>query len=173
MPYENYGPGVTGLRTIPGAPVAGTNAVQTLTIGGTPTGGTFRLSLEGIRTGSITWSGVNATLLAALQAQLDAVFGTNAIVATAGTLTAGIGTILLTFSGANYAKRVWSTMVVAENALTGTVPTLSVATTTAGVAATGRGTPTGSLFQRTDNGLLYSNTGTPQSPTLTVVGTQT
>jgi hypothetical protein len=38
--------GALGMRTVAGAPTAGTNEVQTLTIGGTPTGGTFKLSLR-------------------------------------------------------------------------------------------------------------------------------
>src|SRR5256885_2076359 len=85
-----------------GAPSAGTNEVQTLTIGGTPTGGTFKLNFDGAVTAAITWSATNATLLANINAALDALgtSGTGGIVATAGTLTAGIGTILLTF-GAN------------------------------------------------------------------------
>src|SRR5512139_4020356 len=93
-PYENAG-----------APNQGTNEVQTLTIGGTPTGGTFKLAFDGHTSGPITWSATNATLLANIQAALDAManVGTNGIVAAAGTLTNGIGTITLTFGG-NLAK---------------------------------------------------------------------
>jgi hypothetical protein len=111
MPYEGYGPGIVGTRYNAGAPVAGTNEVQTLTIGGTPTGGSFKLAYEGRRTASIPWNATNATLLASLQAQLDAITGANWIVATAGTLTAGIGTILLTFSGGDVAHRAVNTIV--------------------------------------------------------------
>ena len=156
------------------APVAGTDEVQTLTIGGTPTGGTFRLALAGRRTAPITWSATNATLLANINAALDAVFGTGGIVAAAGTLTAGIGTITLTFSGANWAKMAQPTMT-ATGALTGTSPTVAVAETTPGVDATARGAAPGALLVRKDAGnvKVFVNTGTAQAPTWTSVGSQT
>ncbi len=169
-------PVIEGTRAAPltfsGALVAGTNEVQTLTIGGTPTGGTFALGFEGRNSGDITWSATNGTLLSNMNTALDAAFGTSSIVAAAGTLTAGIGTITLTF-GANYAKRAVPTMTVVSNALTGTSPTLAIAETTPGVDATGRGAAVGSILVRTDNGTVYVNTGTALSPTLTVIGTQT
>jgi hypothetical protein len=169
-------PVIEGTRGAPltfsGAVVAGTNEVQTLTIGGTPTGGTFQLAFEGRNTGDITLSATNATLLANMNAALDAAYGTSSIVAAAGTLTAGIGTVTLTF-GANYAKRAVPTMTVAQNALTGTSPTLAIAETTPGVDATGRGSAVGAILIRTDTGVVYANTGTALSPTLTAVGSQT
>src|SRR5690349_4466571 len=131
--------------TFSGAVVAGTSEVQTLTIGGTPTGGTFKLSFEGRMTGDITWSATNATLLSNMNTAMDAAYGASSIVAAAGTLTAGIGTVTLTF-GANYAKRAVPTMTVAQNALTGTSPTLAIAETTPGVDATGRGSAPGSIL---------------------------
>lgn len=155
-----------GNRYNAGAPSAGTSAVQTLTIGGTPTGGTFALSFEGRMTGAITWSATNATLLANMVTALDAAYGTASIVPTAGTLTAGIGTVLLTFGG-NYALRAVSLVSVASNALTGTGPTLAIVSTTPGVDATARGAPKGALLIDTTNGTLYQNTGTPASPTWT------
>src|SRR6185436_18574382 len=100
--------GATGAPILnAGAPTAGTNEVQTLTIGGTPTAGTFKLTYDGWQTAAITWSATNATLLANINAALDLLpsGAASAIVATAGTLTNGIGTILLTFSGAPLAKR--------------------------------------------------------------------
>lgn len=173
MAYEAYGPGVVGTRYNAGAPVAGTNEVQTLTIGGTPTGGTFRLSYEGRRTGNITWSATNATLLANIQAALDAITGANWIVATAGTLTAGIGTILLTFSGGDVAHRAVSTILVDTNALTGTAPTLAIAETTPGVDATARDVQPGTVLVDTTNKKAYIHTGTQGVPTWTVIGSQT
>lgn len=157
-----------------GAPSAGTNAVQTLTIGGTPTAGTFKLGFEGFTTAAITWSAVNATLLANMQTALDAVpaLGTNGSVAAAGTLTAGIGTVTLTF-GANRARQVVSVMTVADNSLTGTSPTLAIANTTPGVAATGRGLGVGQIYTDQTAGIIYANTGTSLSPTWTKVGLQT
>lgn len=151
-----------------GAPSAGTNEVQTLTIGGTPTGGTFRLAFDGFVSGAITWSATNATLLANIQAALDAMpnVGTNGLVAAAGTLTAGIGTITLT-AGANLARKAINTLTVAYNNLTGTSPTLAIAETTPGVDATARGASKGALLVDTTNGTLYQNTGTATAPTWT------
>jgi len=167
--------GATGAPILnAGAPTAGTNEVQTLTIGGTPTAGTFKLTFDGWTTAAITWSATNATLLAAINAALDALpnVGASGIVATAGTLTAGIGTILLTFSGGSLPKRAVSLMTATNN-LTGTSPTLAIAETTPGVDATGLGAAKGQLLTDTTNGILYINTGTALSPTWTKVGTQT
>lgn len=156
-----------------GAPTAGTNEVQTLTIGGTPTGGTFKLTFDGWTTGAITWSATNATLLANINAALDLLpnVGTAGIVATDSTLTAGIGNLLLTFSGGNLVKRAVSLMTAASS-LTGTAPTLAIAETTPGVNASGLGAAKGSLLTDTTNGILYIQTGTATSPTWTKVGTQ-
>ena len=173
MPGENYGAGVYGPYYFAGAPVAGTNAVQTLTIGGTPTGGTFALSYEGRRTASIPWNATNATLLAALQAQLDAITGAGWIVASAGTLAAGIGTILLTFSGGDLAARAVSTIVVAANALTGTSPTVTNAVTTPGVTATYRDVQKGAVLVDTVNAIHYIKTGATGTGIWTRTGTQT
>lgn len=162
----------SAMRYVAGAPVAGTNEVQTLTIGGTPTGGTFVLSYEGRSTTAIPWNSTNATLLASMQTALDAAYGTNSIVAAAGTLTAGIGTITLTFGG-NLARKAVVNMVVANNSLTGTAPTLAIAETTPGVDASARGAPIGTLLTDTTNGKVYINTGTASNPTWTVVGSQT
>lgn len=166
--------GLLGPYEVAGVPVQGTNEVQTLTIGGTPTGGTFKLAFDGHTSAAITWSATNNTLLANIQAALDAMpnVGTNGIVAAAGTLTAGIGTITLTF-GANLINQVVPTMTVANNSLTGTDPTLAVEETTPGVTATMRGAKKGALLVDTTNGILYINTNTPLDPTWTKVGTQT
>lgn len=157
-----------------GTLAAGTDEVQTLTIGGTPTGGTFILRFEGNNTSAITWSATNNTLLANIQAALDAhpSLGTNGCVASAGTVTAGIGTILLTF-GAARAKQNVELMTVFRNSLTGTAPTLAIATTTPGVDATGRYAAKGDLGVDAD-GIVYVNTATAGPlATWTVVGSQT
>ena len=162
----SYMEGATGLRFNAGVPSAGTNEVQTLTIGGTPTGGTFKLTFEGLTTGAITWSATNATLLSNLNAAMDAIWGTGSVVAAAGTLTAGIGTVTLTFGG-NRAAQAVGLIAVADNSLTGTAPTLAIAETTPGVTATARGAPKGGLLIDTTNGTLYQNTGTGLAPTWT------
>lgn len=150
-----------------GAPVGGTNEVQTLTIGGTPTGGTFKLKFDGLTTGAITWSATNATLLANIDAALEALpnVGTGGVTCAEGSLTAGIGTITITFGG-NLAKLAVSTITVANNSLTGTSPTLAVAETTPGVTATGRGALRGKQLVDTSSGTTYVNTSnTPLQPT--------
>jgi hypothetical protein len=153
-----------------GAPGAGINEVQTLTIGGTPTGGTFKIVFDGHTSGPITWSATDLTLLANIQAALDAMpnVGTNGIVASAGTLSSGIGTVLLTF-GANLTKLAVA-LATAVSSLTGTSPTLAIAETTAGVTATARGAAPGALLIDTTNKVLYMNTGTALAPTWTEVG---
>jgi hypothetical protein len=157
-----------------GAPVTGTDEVQTITIGGTPTGGTFRLNFQGQVTAPITWVNVNATLLASIDTALEALsgIGSGGVTTAAGTLTAGVGTITVTFNGA-VGKMALDTMTVAENLMTGTAPTIAVAETTPGVTATGRGMGKGKLLTDTTNGILYINTGTATAPTWTKVGVQT
>src|SRR5690349_17374776 len=157
-----------------GTLTAGTNEVQTLTIGGTPTGGTFILRFEGNNTTPITWSATNNTLLANIQAALDAhpSLGTNGCVASAGTVTSGIGTILLTF-GAARAKENVELMTVFKNSLTGTSPTLAIATTTPGVNVSGRHAQPREMGVD-DASTVYINTATSGPvPTWTVVGGQT
>jgi len=168
------GGGLSTPLTNAGAPVAGTNEVQTLTIGGTPTGGTFTLTFDGWTTAAITWTATDATLLTRINTALDALANgaASAIVATAGTLSSGIGTVTLTFSGAPLDKRAVPTMT-ATSSLTGTSPTLAIAETTPGVNATARGIAAGGLLIDTTNKKLYINTGTATAPAYTVVGAQT
>lgn len=155
------------------APVAGTNAIQTITIGGTPTAGTFTLNFAGRNSAAITWSATNATLVANIDAALEALgtVGTGAVTTAVGTMTAGIGTITVTFTGNNVGKKVVPTMTWVSS-LTGTSPTLAVATTTPGVAADGRISPKGQLCIAIDTGFLYSNTGTPPNPTWVKVSSE-
>lgn len=156
-----------------GAPSAGTSEVQTLTIGGTPSGGTFKLAFEGATTAAITWSATDATLIANIDAALEALpgIGTGGVTTAAGTVSSGIGTITLTFAG-NRAKQAVPLVSVADNSLTGTSPTLAIAETTPGVDATARGAGKGALVIDTTNAKLYVNTGTALVPTWTVVGSQ-
>lgn len=157
-----------------GAPSAGTNAVQTLTFGGTPTGGTFKFTLEGFTTAAISWNSTNATLVSNIDTALEALpsVGTGGVTTAVGTMTAGIGTITVTFTG-NRAAQVVPTMTVADNSMTGTSPTLTVSTTTPGVDATARGAGKGAMVVNTSTGVLYINTGTALSPTWVTVGSQT
>jgi hypothetical protein len=155
-----------------GAPSAGTSEVQTLTIGGTPTGGTFTLTFQGHTTAPITWTAVDATLVSAVDAALEALgnIGTGGVTTAAGTISSGIGTITITFAG-NLAKQAVG-LIVANSSLTGTAPTAVVTETTPGVDATARGAGQGQMYINATDGDLYINTGTALVPVWAVVGGQ-
>lgn len=157
-----------------GAPVNGTDEVQTITFAGTPTGGTFRIAYEGATTGNIAWSATNATLVANIDAALEALgtIGVGNIVTAVGAMTAGIGTITVTFT-AGMGRKAVPTMTVAANVLTGTAPTIAIAETTPGVDATLRGAATGALLVDSTAGKLYINSGSAAAPTWVSVGSQT
>lgn len=165
--------GTFGPYQYAGTPASGVSEVQTLTIGGTPTAGTFTLTFQGGTTAPITWSNVNATLIAAIDAALEALpnVGTGNVTTAVGTMTAGIGTATITFAGTLANQDVG--LMTATSSLTGTAPTLAIAVTTPGSAAGGTGAAKGALLQDTQNGILYINTGTASVPTWTKVGLQT
>lgn len=146
-------------------PVNGTSEIDTITFGGTPTAGTFTLTFEGKKTAAITWSATNGTLVSNIDTALEALpnIGTGGVTTAVGTMTAGIGTITVAFAG-NRAKQNVPVMT-GTSALTGTSPTLAVATTTPGVDADGRISPKGTLCIAIDTGILYGNTGSPPNPT--------
>lgn len=161
-----------------GAPSAGTSEIQTLTIGGAPTAGassTFQLAFEGFTTAPILWSATNATLVAAIDTALEALgsIGTGGIATAVGTMTAGVGTITLTFGGNRATQAIGSLITVADNSMTGAAPTVAVAETTPGVDATARGIAKGGLLIDTTNAKLYIATTGGVSPVFVVVGTQT
>lgn len=174
MAYLNPGAGIAREgRSTAGAPSAGTDEVQTVTIGGTPTGGTFKLAYKSKTTAAIAWSATNATLVANIDAALEALstIGTGGVTTAVGTMTAGIGTITLTFVGPN-AKKAVPLVTVVQNSMTGTAPTIAIAETTPGVSASHRGAAKGTIVTDTTNGKAYINTGTATVPTWTVVGAQ-
>lgn len=156
-----------------GAPSNGTSEVQTLTIGGTPDGGTFKLKFDGFTTGAISWSATNNTLRDNVDAALEALpnIGTGGVTTAVGTMTAGIGTLTITFAG-NLAARAVNTITVDNNSLTGTSPTVAVTETTPGVDPSGFGAAKGAKLIDTTNGIDYINTGTGLAPTWTKTGTQ-
>ena len=151
-----------------GAPSAGTNAVQTVTITGTPTGGSITLTFEGRTTAAIAFDAAAADVQAALIA-LDCV-ATGDVVGSGGPFPDSA--VVLTFGG-NYAKTPVSALTASSALTGGTSPAVSVAQTTPGVAASGRGAPKGTFLTDTTNGLAYINTGTALAPTWTKIGTQT
>jgi hypothetical protein len=164
--------GVAYIFASAGVPSAGTDEIQTITIGGTPTAGTFKLTFQGQQTAAITWSATNATLVANIDAALEALgnIGTAGVTTAVGTMTAGIGTITVTFNGV-VGKLAVDTMTVVSS-LTGTSPTIAVAETTPGVTATARGYPKGTIVSDTTNAKGYIMTGTPTAPTFVVLGSQ-
>ena len=168
------GSGTSRVLATTSTPGAGTDEIQTLTIGGTPTAGyTFKARFESQTSSTIAWSATNGTLLANIQAALDAIpsLGTNGCVATAGTVTAGIGTVTLTFGSAR-AKEAVETIVFSTVTSVGTAPTVVNVEATPGVSADFRGYPAGQIVRDLTNKLLYMNTGTATAPTWTKVGLQ-
>lgn len=152
--------GIGAPYTNAGAPVNGTDEVQRLTIGGTPTGGTFKLAFDGLTTAAITWSATNNTLLSNIETALEALGNIDGVTLAEDSLTSGIGTLDITFSGANVGKKAQNLITVPYNDLTGTSPTLAIAEQTAGVTATQRGAAAGALLIDTTNGALYQNIST-------------
>ena len=104
------------------------NAVQTLTITGTPTDGTFKLAFQGQTTAAIAYNASAADVQSALLALSNLDSGD--VTATGGALP---GTpVVLTFGG-RYAGADVSQIMAVDVALTGgTDPTASVAKTTTG-----------------------------------------
>lgn len=138
-----------------GAPVAGTSEVETITISGIPTGGTFSLSFDGFVTAPLAYNASAAQVQTALQALAS--LGTDVTVAGA----AG-GPYTVTFSGNHALALILNPIAVSANLLTGgTNPSVAVAITTPGVNVTGRGAGIGALLIDTVNANLYINAGTP------------
>lgn len=107
-----------------------TNEVQTLSITGGPTGGTFTLTFAGQTTATIAFNATAATVQAALATLSSTASGT--IVCTGGPLP---GTaVVVTFSG-GLGNQALNLITIGTNSLTGgSSPTPSVARTTAGVS---------------------------------------
>jgi hypothetical protein len=173
-PLTNVMPGFEP-EEISGAagPVAGTDEIQTITIGGTPeTGSTFTLTYDGYAA-SVAWIATSATLVSRIDAALEALpnIGTAGVTTADGTSTNGVGTFTVTFTGVNgkldVALMVGSAFLQSTGvASTGTV---SVATTTPGVTATARGSAKGAKYTDTAAGVEYVNTGTTTAPTWVAV----
>lgn len=148
-----------------GAPAAGTSEVQTLTVTGTPTGGTFKLKFRNRTTAAIAYN-ANA---AAIQSALEAL----STIGTGNVAVTGTGPFTITFQGTK-GKQALPTITLAVNALTGgTTPSVTIVKATPGADVTARGAGKGTRLADTTNGKLYINTGTAAAPVWTVVGTQT
>lgn len=153
-----------------GVPASGTDEIDTLTIQSGTSSGTFTITVaSGRTTAAITWSATDATLIARIDAALEALpqIGTGGCVVAAGSGSSGIGTYTITMSGKN-AKQDFPALTVTDSLTGGADATLT--TTTAGVAATWRQAPTGTLIVNSSTGVLYSNTSTTVgSPTWTAI----
>jgi hypothetical protein len=112
--------------------VPGTNEVQTLTITGTPTGGTFTLTYAGQTTATIAFNAAAAAVQSALEALSNIAVGD--VVCAGGALP---GTpVTITFGGSLAGADV-AQITAASGGLTGgTTPTATVTTTTPGTAGT-------------------------------------
>lgn len=118
------------------ATLTAANDVQTLTFGGTPTGGTFRLSFNGAETGNITFDTTagGAPLAANIQAALEAL---SEIGAGNVTVSSSLTVPAVTFQGALAAR--WQPLLInsVNNMTSGTAATLAIAHTTPGRAVGG------------------------------------
>lgn len=104
----------------------GVNEVQTATITGTPTGGTFKLAFRGQQTSALAFNATGATVQAALQ--LLGRIGPGGATVSGG---AG-GPYVITFAG-KLAARDNPLITLANNSLTGgTSPTIGIVETTKG-----------------------------------------
>lgn len=102
----------------------GTDQVQTITITGTPTGGTYTLSFGGLTTAAIAYNANTA----AVQAALDAILGAgNSVVGGSGPYTVGFRKSL--------GARTNALITLSNNSLTGgTSPNVTITETTPAVA---------------------------------------
>jgi hypothetical protein len=149
-----------------GAPVDGTDEIQSLDITGVPTGGTFKVAFDGHISGDIAFDADAAAAELVIEAMPNIGVG--------GATVAGTNPNFGITFGANLAKLAVSEFTLYENLLTGgTTPSVTPSTDTPGVTATGRLAKTGTLLTDVTNGVLYINTGTALEPTWVVVGTQT
>lgn len=108
----------------------GPDEQQTLTFGGTITGGTFTLNFGGQVTTAITYSAVTATLATNIQTALRAL----GYIGTEGVVVTGAGLVQTVRFTSNMGGRNMP-QLVAVSSLTGTAPTITPATSVAGVVA--------------------------------------
>jgi hypothetical protein len=159
-------PAVAVVETTPGD--TGVNEVQTISITGTPDGGTFTLTYDDQTTTALDFDSTAAEIDTALEALSN--IGAGDVTCAGGPLP---GTpVTVTFTGALAETDV--VMLVADDALlTRTTPTMQVTTDTAGVLGSGQDAyPPGALLVDYVNAELYINTGTEAAPAWTLVGSQ-
>lgn len=102
----------------------GVQEVQSVSMGGTVTGGSFTLTLDGQTTAAIAWDATAAAVQAALEALSNV--GTGKVTCTGGPLPGTAVTCTFAASLGDLPQ------MTATSSLTGTGPTVSVSTTTNG-----------------------------------------
>lgn len=154
--------GTAGVVTAVGTMTSG---VGTLTVTFAEFGPQLALSVSDNRTGG-------TITVARTTPGVQTPIGKIGVVAAVDSMTAGVGTLSLTYSGTTWAKRAGIPSITVENnSLTGTA-TLTVTEATPGVDADGRGAAIGASAVDTTNGKAYQNTGTAILPTWTLTGSQ-
>lgn len=113
------------------AELVGNNEVQLLTPGGTISGGTWTITFGGQTTSALAYNANAAAIQAALE--LLSTVGTGNVSVTGGPISSG--SVTLTFQNALGNTNV-AQVTVGTGSLTGTAPTLTPSTTTAGSAGT-------------------------------------
>ena len=161
MGDTQYYSAVGAIYTVAGAPVAGTDEVQTITVSpavASVTAGTFRLSFQGFMTAPISWSATTAIMETALNNLPSIANGGTAAVGvavTGGTLPTTAMTV--TFSGSNVAKKEQPLIVLHSTTLTGG-GTFLIAEGAAGVNRTHHNAKNGSFLIREDTGAIHVKT---------------
>ncbi|MFJ7990340.1 hypothetical protein [Streptomyces sp. NPDC096351] len=106
-----------------------TNEIQTLTVTGGPTGGTFTITFSGQTTGAIAYNASAATVQTALEALSNVNAGDIKVTGNAG------GPWTLTYGGQYLGENVGA-VTTTETFTGGTSPDITIATTTGGDTAT-------------------------------------
>lgn len=143
--------------------VRGTSEVQTLSITGSPTGGTYTLTFRGQTTAPIAYNAVNTAIETALQA-LSSVGAGNALVT-------GTGPFTITFA-ADLANQDLPPIVPSSQLTGGTTPAVSITTATPG-SGSGVLTVTGAgwTIDEHNDSFVYMNYGTHIGPVRQIVDT--
>lgn len=131
-------------------PFAGVNEVQTATITGSPTGGTFTLTLDGETTAAIAYNATAATVQTALEALSNVTPGDVTVSGSAG------GPYTVTFGGKFTALNV-PALTAAASFTGGTTPGVTIATPTAGVTGLLDGFVAQSIELRRETGDLSTS----------------
>ncbi len=132
-----------------------TNQVESATVTGAPTGGTFTLTFSGQTTGAIAFNATAAAVQTALAALSNIGAGNVAVTGASG------GPYTVTFVGAMFASSE-ATMTATSSLTGGTTPGVTIAVVTAGGAAgasNGLQTLVGFLFTSTN--VIQRNGSTP------------